>query len=363
MKFILHIYRKVHSKYGMYGAHPKLWFKFICKPALPVCFFMIITIVAKAQDSTNALPAHSGDQPYISWISQYPAAKKEDKKQNAFKRIFNFLIKKDKQQTLVRPVAIVAAGTNDFCVLDQGCRTIFDVADTKADIPRCIKKKENYFTSLVGICSLPDKQMLFTDSRLNKIFIVSADKKKLSVFNDSLELQQPTGIAYSPATNEIWVVETNAHRISVLNDKGELIKTIGSRGDENGQFNFPTAISIDKAGDAYVVDAMNFRIEIFNKKGEFVSAFGEAGDAPGTFARPKGIATDTFGNIYVVDALFNVVQIFDRTGNFLYNFGKQGREKEEFWMPSGIYIDSKNFIYIADNYNSRVQIFQLINGS
>lgn len=324
---------------------------------------MLTVVVARAQDSTNAMLVHNVDQPYISWVSQYPAAKQENKKQNVFKRIFYFLIKKDKQQSLVRPVAIVAAGTTDFCVLDQGCRSIFDIKDTKADIPRCIKKKENYFTSLVGICSLPDNQMLFTDSRLNKIFIVSADKKKLNVFNDSLELQQPTGIAYSPVTKEIWVVETNAHRISVLNDRGELIKTIGSRGDENGQFNFPTSIWIDKDGNAYVVDAMNFRIEIFNKKGEFVSAFGEAGDVPGTFARPKGIATDTFGNIYVVDALFNVVQIFDRAGNFLYNFGKQGREKEEFWMPSGIYIDSKNFIYIADNYNSRIQIFQLINGS
>jgi len=362
MKLILYINRTAGPKYGMYSAPSERWFKLLYKPGLRICFFMLVVIAARAQDST-ALQAGNTDQPYISWVSQYPAAKEDGKKQNALKRTFNFLIKKDKQQSLVRPVAIAAAGTADFCVLDQGGRTIFDVADNKANVPRCIRKKENYFTSLVGICMLPDKEILFTDSRLNKIFIVSADNKKMNVFNDSLDLQQPTGIAYSAATHEVWVVETNAHRIAVLNERGELIKTIGSRGDENGQFNFPTSIWIDKAGDAYVVDAMNFRIEIFNKKGAFVSAFGEAGDAPGTFARPKGIATDTFGNIYVVDALFNVVQIFDRSGNFLYNFGKQGREKEEFWMPSGIYIDSKNFIYIADNYNSRIQIFQLINGS
>lgn len=359
MNVIYHINRG-HYCNKRHDARGKLDYKPF-RHVLNTCILILITITAKAQNNTSILP--NTDQPYVSWVNQYPAFKEEHKKQNTFKRVINFLIKKDKQRSLVRPVAVLAAGTNDFCVLDQGSQTIFEVEDNKGDIPRCVKKKENYFTSLVGMCSLPGGEMLFTDSRLNKIFVVSPDKKKLSVLNDSLQLQQPTGIAYSAVTNEIWVVETNAHRISILNNKGEIIKTIGERGEENGQFNFPTSIWIDKSGDAYIVDAMNFRIQIFNKKGEFVSLFGEAGDAPGTFARPKGIATDTFGNIYVVDALFNVVQIFDKSGNFLYNFGKQGREKEEFWMPSGIYIDSKNFIYVADNYNSRIQIFQLINGS
>jgi DNA-binding beta-propeller fold protein YncE len=253
--------------------------------------------------------------------------------------------------------------TNNFWVLDQGQETIYEVQKNKLQKPRAIKKKDNFFTSLVGVCSMPNGDILFTDSRLNKVFIIDHDKKKLASLNDTLQFQQPTGIAYSAASGEIWVVETGAHRVSVLGTNGELIKRIGNRGEENGQFNFPTSIWIDKDGDVYIVDAMNFRVQIFHKNGDFVTAFGEEGDASGTFARPKGIATDTYGNIYVADALFHVVQIFDRSGNFLYSFGKQGREKEEFWMPSGIFIDSKNYIYVADSYNSRVQIFQLVNGS
>ena len=341
----------------------KISYKYTPAAIISGCLSVFIIFTVHAQSGKSISPGQNADQPYVSWVSQYPAFKDGKEKKNTFVRIFEFLIKKNAQRSLVRPVGVLATGPLDFCVLDQGSQTIFNVQDNKGDIPRCIKRKENNFTSLVGICSMPDHEILFTDSRLNKIFVVSADKKKLSVLNDSLKLQQPTGIAYSTITNEIWVVETNAHRISILTGKGELIKTIGSRGDENAQFNFPTSIWIDKSGDAYVVDAMNFRIQIFNKKGEFVSLFGESGDTPGSFARPKGIATDSYGNVYVVDALFNVVQIFDKSGKFLYNFGKQGREKEQFWMPSGIYIDKKNFIYIADNYNSRVQIFQLINGS
>ena len=328
-----------------------------------VVFFVGVAGDLFGQDKTMGTTGQTSDQPYIAWVSQYPVGSGNVKKKSAGKRIYDFLVRKNNQPSLIRPVGVLANTPSDFFVLDQGSQLIFSVEDNRGDIPRCIRKKENYFTSLVGICSVPGGIVLFTDSRLNKIFSISTDRKTVTVLNDSLKLEQPTGIAYSVATNEIWVVETNAHRISILSDKGELIKTIGERGDESGQFNFPTSICIDKAGDAYVVDAMNFRIQIFNKKGEFVSSFGEAGDVPGSFARPKGIATDTFGNIYVVDALTNVVQIFDRQGRFLYNFGKQGRDKEEFWMPSGIYIDNRNYIYIADNYNSRVQIFQLVNGS
>jgi len=324
---------------------------------------MCVLSVSNISAQTGATGNTENDHPYISWVSQYPALKSREAKHSTFRRIFDFLVQKNKGEVLTRPVGILAADPANFWVLDQGDELVFQVQKNKAEVPRTIKKKENYFTSLIGVCSMPGGNILFTDSRLNKVFVMNKGEKKLTILNDTLRLQQPTGIAYSIATDEIWVVETNAHRIAVLNRNGQLKRTIGDRGDGNGQFNFPTSIWIDDSGVAFIVDAMNFRVQIFDKNGSFVSTFGEAGDASGYFARPKGIATDSHGNIYVADALFHVVQIFDKSGNFLYSFGKQGREKEEFWMPSGIYIDSKNYIYVADSYNSRVQIFQLINGS
>jgi DNA-binding beta-propeller fold protein YncE len=325
--------------------------------------FFCLNLVYTSYGQDSAAVTVEKSHPYISWVSQYPAHKEIAVKKNTAKRVYEFLVQKDKDKGLGRPVSIVGTSPGSFWVLDQGAETIVQVQKKKADIPRAIKKKENYFTSLVSMCPMENGDILFTDSRLNKVFLYGAEDKRLTILNDSMHFQQPTGIAYSKVANEIWVVETNAHRISILNKNGELIRRIGSRGDGEAQFNFPTSICIDKNGEAYVVDAMNFRVQIFDKDGKFVSMFGEAGDGTGSFARPKGIATDTYGNIYVADALFHAVQIFDKSGNFLYSFGKQGREQEEFWMPAGIYIDSKNYIYVADSYNSRIQIFQLINGS
>ena len=331
---------------------------FIC-----LLFCVLSALTSNGQSTGPGDINASTGHPSVSWVSQYPAHKATEVKKSTIRRIYEFLVQKDKASVLTRPIAVLALNPLDFWILDQGEETVFEIQKNKAEIPHSVRKKENYFTSLVGVCAVPEGDILFTDSRLNKISVLKGGGKKLMVLNDTLQLQQPTGIAYSTATNEIWVVETGAHRIAVLDRNGTLIKRIGGRGDEKGRFNFPTSIWIDKSGDAFVVDAMNFRIQIFNKNGDFVSAFGEAGDGTGFFARPKGIATDSYGNIYIADALFHAVQIFDRSGNFLYSFGQQGREKEEFWMPSGIYIDSRNYIYVADSYNSRVQIFQLINGS
>jgi NHL repeat len=300
--------------------------------------------------------------PYIEYIGQYPEIKKPEKKKHALRKIYDFLIQKDKQSGLVRPVGITGAANSDILIVDQGADALFLVSGKTMTVPKAVKRKEKYYTSLVAACALKPDEFLFTDSRLNKVIRLNTAKNTLSFFFDTLKLQQPTGIACSPATGDIWVVETGAHTVDIFSKDGTLIKKIGTRGTEKEQFNFPVAVWIDKNGDAYVVDAMNFRIQIFDKFGTFVNMFGEPGDASGFFARPKGVATDSYGNIYVTDALYHAVQVFNRKGELLYVFGRQGSENGQFWMPSGIYIDNDNKIYVADSYNSRVQIFQLVNG-
>ena len=224
---------------------------------------------------------------------------------------------------------------------------------------RSLKREGGTFPSMVGICRTPGGDLLFTDSRLNRV--VRLSEEGLQFFGDTVVLDQPTGIACSPKNGDIWVVETGAHRISRFSPEGKLAGSIGARGSGEGLFNYPTFIWIDGEGRIYVVDSMNYRIQILDEEGRYASSFGEAGDATGYMARPKGVATDSRGHIYVADALFHVVQIFDRQGRFLDTFGSQGQGEGEFWMPAGLYIDDRDRIYVADSYNARIQIFQLEN--
>ncbi len=266
----------------------------------------------------------------------------------------------DEVKQFVRPMSIITYETERIFVLDQGGGYLVSIDTLEQKFSLFLNKDDKIFQSLVGISKFRGNSFLFTDSYQNKIYFFNLKENSIKQLNKKLELNQPTGIAYNAATNEIWVVETLNHQISILDSNGKKKRTIGSRGIEEGQFNFPTFIWIDKNGIVYVVDSMNFRLQILNSDGEVINIFGEAGDASGFFARPKGVAVDSFDHIYIVDGLYNTIQVFDKEGNFLYYFGTKGSSEGEFWLPTGIYIDSENFIYIADSYNSRIQIFKLV---
>ncbi|HXC04847.1 MAG TPA: 6-bladed beta-propeller [Bacteroidia bacterium] len=314
-----------------------------------------------AQDTLSVRGGIELDKAEVRWVSQWPLKDGKQKSMDMNGKIRK-LIFGARNQTLTRPVSMVTNKQGNYWILDQQSSALFQVTEGQGKVPRFIEKKGYDLTSLVGICNFRPGEMLFTDTHLNKIFLINPEKKICEVLNDSLKLDKPTGIAYSAREHEIWVTETGKHRIVILTEGGELKRTIGSRGNAKGEFNFPTQLTIDKNGLIEIVDAMNFRVQVFNEQGEVVSVFGSNGDGSGYFASPKGIATDSYGNIYVADALFHVVQIFDVSGRFLYTFGAQGQGEGEFWMPSGVYIDDKDRIYVSDCYNSRIQVFQLIAG-
>ncbi len=293
----------------------------------------------------------------IEWVGVYPSPDEKNKK--GFKEKIADVILGKKGTYILKPFGVFVENPDKYWVIDQGTGTVFRISGNKSTIPEVLRKQRKAYFSLAGLCIIKGNKLLFTESSLNKIFEISENGKKINVFNDSLKLQQPTGIAWSKKKNEVWVVETKAHRIAVLNREGSLLKYIGKRGTGPGEFNYPAFIWIDDNGDVYVVDSMNFRIQILDSEGNFITSFGKAGDASGYFARPKGVATDSHGNIYVADALYNVIQVFNRKGELLYYFGSQGHGEGQFWMPAGIFIDKNDFIYVADTYNARIQIFKL----
>ena len=291
----------------------------------------------------------------VNWVGAYPD--KEGETKPGFAERVSRMVFGQKAEEVVKPFNVVAASQDQFWILDQGTGGVFQISKGQGVLIRSMKRSTQDFPSLVGLCRMSGGDLLFTDSRLNRVLRIREDL--LLNFADSIALDQPTGIACNRTSGEVWVVETGAHQLLRFNDRGQLIARIGERGTGPGQFNFPTFIWIDQEGRLYIVDSMNYRIQMLDQEGAYLGSFGESGDATGYMARPKGIATDSKGHIYVADALFHAVQIFDRQGNFLYSFGNQGQDAGEFWMPAGLYIDEQDHIYVADSYNGRVQIFQL----
>jgi DNA-binding beta-propeller fold protein YncE len=321
-----------------------------------IAIFIIIYLLIPLQN----LNADNNERFNVIFVKSISSSKDILKNKSFFNKVKDFIVGDD-DYSFSKPNNIIAIDTSEYLVLDQGNQGIVSINVTTSEFEFIENKVFQFFPSLAGFSS-GNNYNYFTDSKLNKIFIIDKEKH-ISEFKTDIILNQPTGLSFSKISNQLVVSETANHRVVIFDENGEIIKIIGQRGVGDSEFNFPTYNCTDKDGNIYINDAMNFRIQIFDKEGTFKNQFGSQGDASGYFASSKGLAIDSYGHIYVVDALFNCVQIFDRKGDFLYSFGKKGSENGEFLMPAGIFIDKSDYIYVADAFNSRIQIFKLTAGS
>jgi len=201
-----------------------------------------------------------------------------------------------------------------------------------------------------------------------KTYVADAGQAKIAIYDAKgdyltafpLKDIKPVGLAINESLGRLYVLDRVGHRVVALDLSGKTLFEFGKQGIENGQFNMPLGIAIDKTGILYILDTGNFRVQIFDADGKFISKFGEVGDRPGFFSRPKGIAVDSEGHIYVVDAAFSNFQIFDRSGNVLLFVGRLGSEPGQMYLPAGVAIDENDRIYVADQLNKRIEVFQYI---
>lgn len=275
-------------------------------------------------------------------------------------KIWNYIVG-EPDQSIESPYGVGKDGSGRIYVVDSALRTVHVFDETNKEY-HTFSPDDPGFESPIDIAIDRRRDVIYvTDSTADAIFLFTDAGRKMAGVLKNAEMERPTGIAVNPATDELLVVDTIKCSVFRFDLETHVLKGVfGSKGTADGEFNFPTNISVAGDGTILVTDSMNFRVQLFSSEGVFTGKFGESGDTPGYFTKPKGIASDSDGHIYVVDSLQDTVQIFDRDGQLLMNFGTSGYDEGKFWLPSGIYIDSDDRIYVSDTYNKRLQIFQYL---
>ncbi len=262
---------------------------------------------------------------------------------------------------MIKPMAVVADSKGRIFIADPAAKRIhvFEPARKKY---RFIETVDKQFLQFPINVALDDEDNLYiVDGERRRVFSVTPQGKLKQIYGKQGQLQRPSGIAIDSRRKVLYVADPPAHDIKVFSlTDGKQKKSIGKRGVQPGEFNFPAWLAVDSESRLYVTDSLNGRIQILTQDGKPLSSIGKLGDSTGSFSSPKGIALDSEGHLYVTDAGFDNIQIFDKNGRLLLYFGSAGQAPGLFWMPSGIFIDRNDNIYIADSYNRRVQIFQYL---
>ncbi len=256
---------------------------------------------------------------------------------------------------LVKPFGIAVDAEDNLCLTDSGEKTVTIFERRQMKWLTFKKAGKLPFISPVAVAK-SGSTLFVADSAAGRVVAMSDQGKLLFLITN--ELARPAAVALRKDT--LFVADSQRHRVCSYGLAGNFLGAFGERGSAHGQFNFPTHLAVDRAGNLYVTDSMNGRVQVFDTSGAFKVEIGSLGDSPGHFSRPKGVAVDSLGHVYIVDGLFDNLQVFDGEGRLLLTVGESGSRPGQFWLPNGIAINSANEIFVTDSYNRRLQVLKYI---
>ncbi|MEO5674472.1 MAG: SMP-30/gluconolactonase/LRE family protein [Chitinophagales bacterium] len=183
--------------------------------------------------------------------------------------------------------------------------------------------------------------------------------------------------------NNLYIADNTNHRIRKISSDG-IVSTLAGTGiagyadgpDSSAQFNAPSDLCADAAGNIYVSDFQNQYIRKISIDGmvSTIAGNGIAGyvdGSPGTaeFNYPRGICIDAQGNLFIADSWNHRIRRIDAGGNVSTlagnsdtigvqspgDFADGNDTAARFNVPCGMSIDSAGNLYLADAYNHRIR--------
>jgi len=257
----------------------------------------------------------------------------------------------------VRPTG-VAARDGVLYVADPGAPALWILDAPQNRLLEVTRAGDDALASPVAVALGPQGSVFVADTVRKKVFRIDAAGNTIATIA-SPTLERPAGLAFDPERQWLYVADSVGHRVTIFGADGVPIRSFGSAGAADGEFNAPTHIAYDGRSTIYVTDALNYRVQAFDRDGKFLWKMGRQGDGSGDFAAPKGVAADAAGRVFVVDALFDAVQMFERGGRLLVAFGEHGTTGGQLWLPGGLFVAGDE-IFVADSYNRRIVVYRAL---
>ena len=306
------------------------------------------------------------ERPRIEWKKSY--ASQLDFPKTGFESFITGIAGEDEPVRFEKPLDIKSTGDGKVYVSDPGNSMVYVYDMVNREVHMLGRDDAvGLFRNPVGIALDPQGNLYVADPAQNSVLIFDRNEKPVRSIPMKETVERPTGLAFDAKNNHLLVVDSKGHRVFIYKPDGTLVGSFGKRGNGDGEFNYPGAITVDHQGEIVVVDTMNARVEIFDGSGKFLRKFGNRGDGPSDFQLLKGVAVDSDDDIYVTDGKASKIVIYSSKGEYLLTIGglysalTTGKEAPGgFVIPEGIDIDKNDTIYVVDQLNKRFQVFQYI---
>ena len=281
------------------------------------------------------------------------------------------------------------------------------------EVPVYVPRYATFHTSIVatgaegsvpGKLNCPNSVAIHEDT--HQIFVADYISERVEIFSETGELlyllgvgllTEPYGIAIHGDSIYVSCWDHTVSKFSLT--EMCLVRRIGSKGSNNGQFNNPYQLTTDTIGRVFIADFGNDRIcihdpdlkhlynithrsmsqpsdvrvsrdrlyvlcqdnnpcmHVLTLEGDKLHSFITCGEGMDVL-RPSYFCFDPLNNFVLSDHKSHSIRVFSPEGNLLHTIGREGHKQGMFCNPQGVAITPNGrLVSVSWNENYGLQIF------
>jgi DNA-binding beta-propeller fold protein YncE len=211
----------------------------------------------------------------------------------------------------------------------------------------------------------PEKHVWVVDDQLHVIHKFTYDGELVMTLGTKGERGRDAGRLFDRPTDIAWLPDGTffisdgyaGTRVAKFDPDGNFLMDWGgppADPDNPGPNEWNTVHSIQVSADRrlFVVDRGHRRIQVFDENGTFLDMWNT-----GMRSLPYGHVITQDQHLWIVDGGTSNVVKYDLDGNFLYGWGARGGLPGQFNGPHSVTVDQDGNLYIAEVFGGRVQKF------